>query len=431
MADLSIPVDPAVERHYRHNFVVNVLDGLFFWGGASFIATTTVLPAYVSRLTDSRFLIGLLSTIASTGWLVPQLFTANRVQRLSRKKDWPVRIGFYSERLPLVLLALSVLLAWRYPTWALAAFFVCFTWHVVGAGFIAVAWQDMIAKVIPADRRGRFFGLTNFAGTATGVAGATGAAWVLARYGFPGGYLWSFAAAAAMILISWAFLAWTREPARTPEAVSLSQREYLRQLPVVLRGDRNFGRYLLSQVVLSLSSMAGGFLTVYAMQRWDLPDSQAGTYTAVLLSGQALANLLFGAIADRQGHKRVLELGEVAGILAVGVALLAPDAGWFYPVFALIGAKTAASLLSGLMIALEFCPAPLRPTYIGLNNTIRGVAFGVAPVIGGWLAGWAGYEALFGTAFAVGVAGLAMLHWSVREPREASKASPAESPGER
>jgi MFS family permease len=289
----------------------------------------------------------------------------------------------------------------------------------------------MIAKVIPTDRRGKFFGLTNFAGTAMGVAGAAGAAWVLGQYGFPDGYLWSFSAAAAMILVSWAFLAWTREPVRAPEAPPLSQGEYLRQLPLVLRSDPNFRRYLLSQIVLSLGGMASGFLTVYALQRWNLPDSQAGSYTAVLLSGQAVANLLFGTLADRKGHKVVLELGQVFGALGVGLAVLAPSPRWFYLVFALIGAKAAAGLLSGLMIALEFCPEPLRPTYIGLNNTVRGFAFGVAPVIGGWLAGRVGFQAQFGISFAIGVVGLALLRWSVREPRQARPAGLAECPGER
>jgi MFS family permease len=430
LANVSIPVDPDVQRHYRHNFVVNVLDGLFFWGGASFIATTTILPAYASRLTDSSLLIGLLSMISSAGWLLPQLFTANRVQRLPRKKVWPVRIGIFTERLPVVLLAFSVLLAARYPNWALVALYVCLTWHVVGAGVVAVAWQDMIAKIIPTERRGAFFGLTNFSGTATGVAGAAASAWVLARFGFPNGYLWSFSTAAVMLLLSWLFLALTREPARVSEAPVLSQRDYLSQLPVVLRRDPNFRRYLISQVVLSLGSMASGFLTVYALRRWSLPDSQAGAYTAALLSGQAAANLVFGALADRKGHKLVLELGQALAILGVGLAVIAPSPGWLYPVFALMGAQTAASLLSGLMIALEFCPESMRPTYIGLNNTVRGLAYGVAPVIGGWLAGWVGYRALFGVALAVGIVGLAMLHWSVREPRWVAEGVPAERASE-
>jgi MFS family permease len=408
-----------IEQHYRHNFIVNVLDGTFFWAGSSFIASTTILPAYVSRLTDSTLLIGLLSMIGSMGWLLPQLFTANRVQRLPRKKVWPVRIGLFTERLPVVLLTLSVLLVPAHPIWALVAFYLCYTWHVVGAGLVAVAWQAMVGKVIPDDRRGKFLGLTNFLGTATGVAGSAGAIWVLDRYGFPRGYLWSFAAGAAMIVASWISLALTREPAHEPEGERLSQQEYLRQLPAVLRRDPNFGRYLLSQVVAALGGMAGGFLTVYAIGRWDLPDGQAGAYTATMLIGQAVSNLVFGPLADRKGHKVVLELSTLLGGLAVGLAALAPAPAWFYAVFALAGAQTAGYLLSGLMIALEFCPEPQRPTYIGLNNTIRGVAYGMAPLLGGWIAGTAGYPPLFGAAAVVSIVALGLLHWWVHEPRKA------------
>jgi MFS family permease len=332
----------------------------------------------------------------------------------------PVNLGIFTERLPVVLMALSSLLAVRHPTMALAAFFVCFTWHVVGAGLVAVAWQDMIGKIIPADRRGRFFGLANFLGTATGVGGAWVAAWLLDRYAFPTGYTWSFALSAVLMLASWISLALTREPAQAPQSEPLSQREYWRRLPSVLRSDPNFGRYLVSQAVLAVGGMAGGFLTVYAVQRWHLSDGQAGAYQASMLIGQALSNLVFGPLADRKGHKLVLEVGTLLGALGVGLAVLAPGPAWFYLVFALSGANLAGILLSGLMIALEFCDEDQRPTYIGLNNTVRGICYGLAPIVGGWLVGLVGYQVLFAIASVVGLAGLALLHWAVREPRHAS-----------
>ena len=79
-------------------------------------------------------------------------------------------------------------------------------------------------------------------------------------------------------------------------------------------------------------------------------------------------------------------------------------------------------MLSGIMITFEFCTADVRPTYIGLNNTVTGVAAGIAPLIGGWLAGAAGYRTLFAMAFVIGMVGLALLHWSVREPRQTQSA---------
>jgi MFS family permease len=314
-----------------------------------------------------------------------------------------VNLGLFTERLPVVLMAPAAWLATRSPTLALVALFVLFAWHVMGAGVVAVSWQDMLAKIIPLDRRGRFFGVANFGGTATGVLGAVAATWLLKRYDFPEGYVFCFAAAAIFISISWIFLALTREPARVNREPVVSQREFWRRLPAILRTDVNFRRYLLSQIVVSMGGMAIGFLAVYAAQRWQLPDDQAGSFTVSMLTAQALSNLLFGPLADRKGHKLVVELSVLLGVLAVGLASLAPAPAWFHVVFALTGASAAGSMLSGIMIAFEFSAPDVRPTYIGLNNTVIGVAAGVAPLLGGWLAGTVGYRGLFGVAFLVGL----------------------------
>jgi MFS family permease len=77
-----------------------------------------------------------------------------------------------------------------------------------------------------------------------------------------------------------------------------------------------------------------------------------------------------------------------------------------------------------MMIAFEFSAPEVRPTYIGLNNTVSGVAAGVAPLIGGWLAGAIGYRVLFVVAFVVELAGIALLRWFVQEPRQANGTSP-------
>lgn len=416
-----------IRSNYRHNAVVNVLDGTFFWFGASFIASRTILPVYVSRLTDSQMALGLLSAIVSTGWLLPQLFTARWVQRLPRKKVVPVNLGLFTERLPVILMVPAALLAVRSPALALAAFLALYAWHTLGAGVVAVGWQDMLAKIIPLRHRGKFFGIANFGGTATGVLGAAAAAWVLDRYPFPYSYVLCFAAAAVFIVISWVFLALTREPPRASQEPPLPQREFWRQLPRILRSAPNYRRYLFSQIVITMGGMGTGFLAAYATRRWHLPDSVAGAFNTTMLVSQALSNLLFGALADRRGHKLVLELSTLASAAMVGVAALAPSPLWFHAVFALAGASLAGFILSGIMIVFEFSGPERRPTYIGLNNTVIGVAGAIAPLAGGWLAGAVasevvGYRLLFGVAALITVAGFALLRWTVREPRHAGAA---------
>jgi MFS family permease len=410
--------DLEIERNYRWNFLVNSLDGASFWLGMSFFSSTIILPLFVSHFTNNPLLIGLIAFIGWGGVLLPQLFMANAVERTPRKKFFPVTLGFFLERLPLLLLAPAVyFLAVRQPALTLTLFFVLYAWHNFGAGVIIVGWQDMIAKIIPVEKRGRFFGITNFIGNGTGILGALAVPFVLKKYTFPLGYVLSFAVTAGLIFLSWVFISLTREPAVHSSKPSVSQGEYMRSLPAILRRDRNFRMYLLTQIIFSLSGMATGFLVVYSVRTWNLPDAQASGFMVALQVGLALANLFFGFLSDRKGHKMSLEICLALSVLALVLAIVAPGPGWFFLIFFLRGAVSAGTLISGISIVYEFTDAENRPTYIGLANTIPGITGAIAPLLGGWLAVAMGYRAMFILSALIGAVSWLLLRFYVREPR--------------
>ncbi len=418
-APLSMNIKNEIDRNYRWNFIVNALDGASFWFGMSFISSTVILPLFVSHFTDNPILIGLIPFLSTSGYLLPQLFVANWVERAPRKKFFPVTLGLFLERVPIFLLApAAYFLAISRPGMALAAFLALYAWHALGAGLIIVGWQDMIAKIIPVEKRGRFFGITNFIGNGTGIIGALAVPFLLERSDFPTGYVLAFIAASILIFLSWIFLSLTREPAVPSNKPPVSQLDYLRSLPEVLRRDSNFRMYLLSQIVFSLSGMATGFLVVYAVKTWNLPDAQASGFTIALQVGLALSNLFFGFLADRKGHKLSLEICSLLSILALVLAIIAPGPLWFFLIFFLRGAVNAGTFISGISIVYEFTDADNRPTYIGLANTIPGIAGGIAPLIGGWLAGAVSYQAMFILAAIIGATSLVLLRFAVREPRK-------------
>ena len=78
----------------------------------------------------------------------------------------------------------------------------------------------------------------------------------------------------------------------------------------------------------------------------------------------------------------------------------------------------AAMLISGISIVYEFTDAENRPTYIGLANTIPGVAGSIAPLIGGWLAGAMSYQSMFVLSAIIGVVSWVLLRFAVHEPRK-------------
>ena len=75
-----------VYPHYRRNFVALVADFAGFGLGFAFYSPSTVLPAFVSELTSSAPLIGLISTLLTGAWLLPQLFAANILAARDRRR---------------------------------------------------------------------------------------------------------------------------------------------------------------------------------------------------------------------------------------------------------------------------------------------------------------------------------------------------------
>jgi MFS family permease len=405
-----------MKRNYRWNFTVNLLDGASFWFGISFASGSTIGPLFVTKLSDDPLPVGILAVIAQAGWFLPQLFTANAVERLARKKPVVINMGFFLERLPMFLLVLAASIAAGNANLALVLFLLGYGWHTVGAGVIATAWQDLIARCFPVESRGRFMGLTTFIGTAMGTAGAGLSAWLLATFPFPQNFVYTFSIAALGITLSWVFLALTREPVQPVTNARQSTRQFWAGLRGILRRDRNFRRFLVARLLLALSGMGQGFITVAAVRRWDVADGVVGGFTAAMLLGQSAGNLLFGVLADRYGHKLSLELGGLFGLLAFVVAWLAPAPIWYYLVFFCLGLFLGSIIVSGILVVLEFAEASRRPTYVGLANTGVGLAATVAPLVGAGLAA-VSYSLLFALSAAAGLLAIILMRWWVREPR--------------
>lgn len=412
-------VTAEVARNYRWNFAANLMDGTLFFFGLSFISSSTIIPLFVSKLTASTLAIGLVAAIAQAGWYLPQIFTANLVERLPRKKPVVVRLGLVLERLPVWLLVLAAMLAATAPGLALIIFFVGYAWRGLGAGVVATAWQDLVARCFPVDRRGRFLGITSFAGTAMGAVGAALSTWLLKIHPFSTNFVYIFGISAAALTLAWFFLAQIREPLQRVEASRQSNRQFMAELPRILRRDHNYRRFLFARLLMTLGNLGAGFVTVSAVSRWQVPDSVVGIYTAIFLVGQAVGNLVFGFLADRYGHKLSLELGALSSCLAFALASLAPSPEWIYAVFFLMGINLSALLVSGILVALEFSDPRRRPTYAGMTNTAVGLVGLVAPLLGAVLAA-AGYGWLFAIGAVVNLTALVAMRWWVREPRWAA-----------
>jgi MFS family permease len=404
------------QRNYRWNFVMNLLDGGTFWFGIAFASSATIVPLFVSKITLNPLVIGLVAMIAQSSWFLPQLFAAGLTERVDRKKPIVVNAGFFLERVPVWLWPAAALVAAQWPITGLILFLLTYAWHGFGAGLLGPAWQDLIARCFPVNRRGTVFGLTSFIGTGVGALGALVSSRILAQYAYPWNFFLVFLTAAIAINLSWVFIALIREPEQRSVDHEDSRSGTWGRMWRVVRRDSVFRNFLAYRVMMVSGAMGTGFITVTAVQRWALQDSIVGYFTAVLLLGQTVGSLLAGMLADRYGHKTPLVFGGLAQVSGFTLALTSPAPEAFFTVFAMVGLSMGIHMVSGTLVALEFSEPSRRPTYVGIANTTAGVAGSVAPLLGGWLASL-GYQLLFAACVAVGVAALAWLLVGVRDPR--------------
>lgn len=415
-----------IYKNYKHNFIVNVFDGGFFGCALGFASFVTVIPLFVSNMTNSAILIGLIPAIHTVGWQLPQLFMARSVSRQVSFKNMVMKMTIH-ERLPFIGLGLVALsLPVIGVKIALLLTFCLLIWQGLGAGLSASAWQSMIAKIFPSENRGTFLGTQSGAANLLSSGAAISAGFLLNKLGFPNGFALCFFAASLVLIVSYFFLSLTREPQSILVEEEHSQVSYRRSLVAILRRDNNFAWFVVVRMLSQFAMMAFGFYTVFAVRQHGMNEIVAGFMMGVFTFGQIIVNPLMGWMGDRWDHTAVMKIGVLCASLSALVAWLAPSLNWFYLVFILAGIANVAVWTIGVALTLEFGKENERPAYIGLSNTLVAPFAIIAPILGGWLADAVGYKYTFLANVIFGLLTVLVLQFFVRDPRRASLQGPQE-----
>jgi MFS family permease len=396
-------------RTLRTNYIVNILDGGFFGLTLGLASFSTVIPLFVSTMTDSALILGLIPAIQNIGWQLPQLMTANYTARMTRFKPAVVLITIH-ERLPYLALAI---LAWFMPALdtrlAIVLTFLILAWWALGTGFVANPWLNLIGKVFPGNILGTFLGLQSSALSLFGSLGAFLAGILLEANTGSRGFFFCFLAASLSSVVSWFMLNATIEAKRDEVPESHQQKPILQNSLAILKSNTPFRYFLIMKMISQFCLMAFSFYTVYAVRDLAVTDLAVGGLTSAYFISQVVANPLLGFLSDRLGRRRALEVGAVCGAASALCAFLSSSAVWMFPAMILAGTANSAFSTIAMAYCLEFGNEMDRPTYIGMANTFIVPSTIVAPLLGGWIADQSGFHATFMLAAIAGVVVLACI----------------------
>lgn len=411
-------VDPFVQENLRWNFSVNLIDISFITLAFTLISRETIMPLLVTTLTDSPVIVGLIPAIHSISYYLPQLFAANHAESMKRKLPFVMFVGGLMERVPYFLIGIAILLlAQDAPMITLILIFLGIGSAALGAGIATPAWLTMIGKVLPVNRRGMFFGISEGLGALIGIVGAVLVGIVLDTVAYPLNFSILFLVASAFMGISWIGLALNREPESPIIKKQIPIRHYFQQLPAILRNDHNFRHFLISYSISRLGMMAVGFFIVFGNDTFELSGADVGTLTAVLIGSQAVMQVVMGWLGDRYGHKLNLTISAFSIALASVFAIASTSFVTLIPAFMLLGTAIASDNIAKFNIVLEFAVPEDQPTFIGLTNTLLAPVTFLGPIIGGLIATTLSYQGMFVVAMSCAVVGGLLLLFWVQEPR--------------
>lgn len=410
-------------KTYKHNLFFNLLDGATFGFGFGFASFSTVLPLFVSTMTSSALLIGLIPAIHNVGWQFPQLMTANRINRMERTKPYVMGMTT-NERLPYLMIGIIALLLPKIGfKWGLILTFICLIWQGLGAGLTANAWQILISKVIPADSLATFLGSQSALSNLLSSVSAVLAGIVLERVGSPYGFAICLFAAFFAYVLSWFCLNQTIEAPRFVAPEMQKQPSIWKNISHILKTDQIFRNFLIGRFLWQFGMMAFAFYTVFAVKKIGMNTLTVGIMTSILMVTQTIANPVLGWLADHWSRKWVLVIGGFCTVLSAAFAAIITQPGWFVVVFILCGIANVAFWTIGMTLALEFGNDAEKPVYVGMSNTLIAPATILAPLLGGLLADSFNYITTFHVSIVFGLITLALLTFFVKDPKSISRKS--------
>ena len=414
----------------RRNFALGVISGVAYNINASLLSTQLVMTWFVSELTESNLLISLLVPIEIGTWYLLQPFLSPYVRRRSRalplyRAMAVIRVG--------ALALLSLALAFLGPQASLlSAFMVLFTVYCVAAGTAALPFLSVVAKTIPPERRGRYFGWRRFAGGLLAMGGAVLVKIVLSpdsALDFPANYALLFAGGCLVTLVMVVTFCLVEEPSGPAEPdESVAVEPFRRRLGRALQ-DGNYARYLGLRVALAVASWALPFYAVYARRELGVSGDVVGTYVMASTAAAIVSNLALGWIGDRHGNRLLVRLAALTALLPPAAVLLSvwltgpalEQSALFTSVFVFQGLHNTAQSIGSSNYLLELGSASQRITYVSAAHGLIGLALLGSP-LGGAMVDRMGFDILFAVSLVSALVAV-VLSTGLREPREGLDAS--------
>ncbi len=380
LSDAQLEREPAnFLRHAASLSMTKVADGL--------IDPKLVLSWLLAHLGASSLFVGLLVPIREAGALLPQLFTAPRVQAMARRK-WAWVAGCIGQGMA----AAGIVLAGLTLSGSAAGAVICACLAVlaIARSVCSVSYSDVLGKTVGQSRRG--------AATGTATSLGAGAVILFALLLMSGMFDRATLVLAAIGLAALLWLGagfvfstlWEEAAPGKGRAAAFAQLS-------VLRTDPQLRRFIWTRGLLTSTALAPPYIVLLGTQAGQGTFDRLGALVLASSIASFVSSWVWGRLADRSS-RGVLKISGVVGSLAMLAAVGLDSMGvsntiWALPAVLFVLMIAYHGVRQGRVIYLvDMAPKDNRATYTAVSNTVIGIVLLASGVFGA-LASLAGAKA--------------------------------------
>lgn len=367
------PVDESLDHSTRDGVAYSVMTGM---GESYFSAFALFLRCNIAQ-------IGVLASLPPLLGSLAQLASA----WLGRRTGWRKSIILFGATVQGLMMLPFLMLPLLFPEYAFAALLCCSVLYHLGSNFVVPQWTNLMGDLVPARRRGRYFGTRTSWATMSGFISLVIAGYILHIFDASGttqiGFVIIFLIAALARGVSLYHLAAMHDP---PETRTVSQALHISSFFRQMRHTPAV-RFSLFFATMQFSvSIAAPFFIVFMLRDLNFSYLEFMINHAMSVLVQFLTLRRWGRISDRIGNRFIL--GVCGLMIPLLPAFWLPSQNFWYllAVQAFAGVVWAGYSLSASNFMYELVQPAQRPTYLAMHNVLTSIALFLGATLGGYLA---------------------------------------------
>ena len=377
------------------NHIRNILHGFFLAIGTTIAEPSTILPLIVNYFGGSSVLIGIFAALLRGGAIIVQLFAAFKAQSYTLMLPYLRRVFLVRFFAWFFIGVAIIVFGESNPDAALFSIGLGLFLFSFSAGFGAIYFKDIVAKIFSHRFRGKTMAYRQFFTALGGLISGSFAAVILELYEPPYSFGYLFMISSFLMGLGYLAFAGVDEPRKT-EIIKheKSFAKFLKNSLHLLKSDKDLQVQVTTFLFGYAYLISLPFIILDAQKSINLSGTAVGILITAQMIGAMLSNFLWGKLSG-SGRNRLT--ANIALLTHIGAIVLAFNASGLYEyiaIFFMVGMATDGNRIASGNLILILAPPEKRPVYVALQINIisMGMFFSI---LGGFILHIADYKTLY------------------------------------